>query len=351
MKLGIIGLPQSGKTTLFNAVSGHKEAVGDYSRAVHKAVIKVPDKRLIELAELVNPAKITHAEIEFLDAAGFSAKGKEFKGDLEITQDLKLMEALVLVLDFFSPGANPERDLKVLQDEMTLADMAVLEHNIGKLQHTIKLTGRQERAQELETLKQCQEVLNKEGAISELKFSEEELKTIRGYTFLTQKPQLVVFNISEEMLQDAQKMQERFSGFIKDGVREIAFICGKIEMELAQLDSDEREEFLKELNIERPAVEKFIRQSYHLLGLISFFTIGPPEARAWTIRKGYTAPKAAGAVHTDFEHGFIRAEVASYEDYMVHKTLPALKSAAKLHIEGKEYIVQDGDVILFRFNI
>jgi len=351
MKLGIIGLPQSGKTTLFNAVSGHMEAVGDYSRAVHKAVIKVPDQRLKDLAGLVDPAKITHAEIEFLDAAGFSGKGKEFKGDLEITQELKLMDALVVVVDLFNPDANPERDLKVLQDEMILADMAVLEHNIGKIQHNIKLTGRQERAQELEILKRCQDVLNKEGVIAELKFGEEELRIIRGYTFLTQKPQLVVFNISEEKLPETENMQKKFSRYFREGFGEIAIICGKIEMELAQLKDDERQDFLKELNIDQPAVAKFIRQSYHLLGLISFFTIGPPEARAWTIRKGSTAPKAAGAVHTDFERGFIRAEVASYEDYMKHKTLPALKSAAKLHIEGKEYIVQDGDVILFRFNI
>lgn len=351
MKLGIIGLPQSGKTTLFNAVSGHKEAVGDYSRAIHKAVIKVPDKRLEDLAGLVNPAKITHAEIEFLDAAGFSGKGKEFKGDLEITQELKLMEALIVVIDLFTPNANPERDIQALQDEMTLADMAVLEHNISKIQHTIKLTGKQERAQELEILKQCHDVLNKEGVIAELNFSEEELKIIRGYTFLTQKPQLVVFNISEEKLPEIQNMLKEFSKFCREGIREIAVICGKIEMELAQLKDNERRDFLKELNIDQPAVEKFIRQSYHLLGLISFFTIGPPEARAWTIRKGSTAPKAAGAVHTDFEHGFIRAEVSSFEDYMKYKTLPALKSAAKLHIEGKEYIVQDGDVILFRFNV
>ena len=351
MRLGIIGLPQSGKTTLFNAVSGLKEAVGDYSRAVHKAVIKVPDTRLENLAAFILPKKVTHAEIEFLDAAGFSGKAKESKADLEITPELRMMEALVLVLDCFGPTSNPERDIRTLLDEMILADMATLENNIDKMERTIKLTGHQERAQELEILKRCQEALNNDQVISELNLTEEEEKIIRGYAFLSQKPQLIVFNIAEDRLPETSAIYEQYSGYIKEGIRDISVICGKIEMELAQLAEEERAEFLKELGIDIPAVDKFIRQSYHLLGLISFFTIGPPEVRAWTIRKGSTAPKAAGAVHTDFERGFIRAEVATYEDYTVHKTLPALKAAAKLHIEGKDYIVQDGDVILFRFNI
>jgi GTP-binding protein YchF len=351
MKLGIIGLPQSGKTTLFNAVSGLQEAVGDYSRAVHRAIIKVPDIRLDNLAPLVNPKKITHAEIEFLDAAGFSGKGKEAGGELEISPELRMMEALVIVIDCFGPDANPERDLGNLGDEIILADLTTLENNIDKIERTIKLTGRQERAQELDILKRCQTILQEERPIAELGLTEEEEKAIRGYAFLSLKPQLIVFNISEDKLPDTKKIYEQYSKYNREGIRDIAVICGKIEMEISQLADEERAEFLKELNIDSPAIDKFIQQSYRLLGLISFFTIGPPEARAWTIRKGSHAPKAAGAIHTDFERGFIRAEVASYEDYMVHKTLPALKAAAKLHIEGKDYIVQDGDVILFRFNV
>lgn len=351
MKLGIIGLPQSGKTTLFNALSGQSEAVGDYSRAVHRAIIKVPDKRLEDLAGLVQPKKITHAEIEFLDAAGFSGKAKETKADLEISPELRMMEALVIVLDCFSDLSDPEHDYQSIQDEMILADMATLENNIDKIERTIKLTGSQERTLELDVLKRCREILNNERMISELELSEEEEKAIRGYAFLSQKAQIIVFNISEDKLAETAAISARYAPYIKEGIREIAVICGKIEMELAQLPPEEQGDFLKDLGLERPAMERFIRQSYHLLGLISFFTIGPPEARAWTIRKGATAPKAAGAVHTDFERGFIRAEVAAYDDYMVHKTLPALKAAAKLHIEGKDYIVQDGDVILFRFNV
>ena len=208
-----------------------------------------------------------------------------------------------------------------------------------------------ERARELDVLQRCQQALEENRPIAELKLSEEEDKLIRGYAFLSKKPQLAVFNISEDNISNIESLTDNYAAYVRPEVRDIAVICGKIEMEISQLAEEERSEFLKELGIKRPAVEKFIRQSYSLLGLISFFTIGPPEARAWTIRRGSTAPKAAGAVHTDFERGFIRAEVASYEDYMRYKTLPALKAAAKLHIEGKDYIVQDGVLILFRFNV
>ncbi|RKX29432.1 MAG: redox-regulated ATPase YchF [Candidatus Zixiibacteriota bacterium] len=351
MKLGIIVLPQSGKTTLFNAASGQQEAVGDYSKAVHRAVIKVPDRRLDDLSELHNPKKTTYAEIEFLDVAGFTGKGKKAKGEPDIMHDLRLMDAVVIVVDAFNPDADPERDLQILIDEMILSDLMMIEHNVDKLERTIKLTGKQERARELEVLKRCQKALEEERMLIEIGLSDDDKKEVRGYSFLTLKPQLLVFNISEDKLPEYASIYAGYEKYCREGMRDISVICGKIEMELAALADEDRGEFLKELNIERPVVEKFIRKSFGLLGLITFFTVGPPECRAWMLRKGSTAPKAAGTVHTDFERGFIRAEVASYDDYMVHKTLPALKAAAKLHVEGKDYVVQDGDVILFRFNI
>ncbi|PKK83472.1 MAG: redox-regulated ATPase YchF [candidate division Zixibacteria bacterium HGW-Zixibacteria-1] len=351
MKLGIVGLPQSGKTTLFNAASGQQEAVGDYSQASHRAVIKVPDRRLAELSDIHQPKKITYAEIEFLDAPGFTGKGKKGRGDLEILHDLRLVDAIVIVVDNFSPGSHPEQDLQALNDEMVLSDLMIIEHNIEKLARTIKLTGHQERARELEVLQRCHEALNNDKLLIEIGLSEEDKKEVRGYSFLTLKPQLITFNIAEEMLPDYAALYAGYEKFCREGMRDISVICGKIEMELAVLSDEDRQAFLKELNIEKPVVDKFIRKSFKLLGLITFFTVGPPECRAWTLRKGSPAPKAAGTVHTDFERGFIRAEVATYDDYMIYKTLPALKAAAKLHVEGKDYVVQDGDVILFRFNI
>jgi len=353
MKLGIIGLPQSGKTTLFNAVSGQDEAVGDYSRAVHKAVIKVPDQRLENLYEIFDPPpkKMTYAEIEFLDAAGFTGEGKKGKSESEIMHDLRLMDAYVVVVDDYAPGATPEKDYQDLVDEMKLSDLMMIESNVDKLERAIKLTGKTDRARELEVLKKCREALDQEQLLSEIGLTDEEEKAVRGYSFMSLKPQLLTFNISEDKLADHAAIFAGYEKYRIPGIRDISVICGKIEMELAALPDEDREAFLKDLNIEKPAVDKFIQRSYGLLGLISFFTIGPPECRAWTIKKDSTAPQAAGAVHTDFERGFIRAEVAAYEDYVKYKTLPALKSAAKLHVEGKDYVVQDGDVILFRFNV
>lgn len=351
MKLGIIGLPQSGKTTLFNAVSGQQETVGDYSRAVHRAVIKVPDTRLDELAALTEPKKVTHTEIEFLDVAAFTGKSKKEKDQLDIMHDLRLMDAIVVVVDDFGPDVKPEQDLQALLDELIFADLVMTENNIDKLERAIKLTGKKERAKELEVLKSCHIALNSEKLISQIGLTDDEKKAVRGYAFLTLKPQLVAFNISEEKLPEHSRIYSGYARYCENGIRDISVICGKIEMELAALSNEDRKEFLDELNIERPVVEKFIQKSYDLLGLISFFTMNPSECRAWTINKGTTARQAAGVVHTDFERGFIKAEVASYDDYMEYKTVSALKAVAKLHVEGKDYVVRDGDVILFRFNV
>lgn len=351
MKLGIIGLSQSGKTTLFNTLSGQQETVGDFSQTVHRAVIKVPDERLDNLATMIEPKKITHAEIEFLDVAGFTGRSKKPNSESDIFHDLRLMDAIIIVVDDFSHSAKPEKDFRSICDELILADLVIIEKNIDKIEKAIKLTGNRERAQELEILIRCREALNNEQLLSTIGLTQDDRRIVRGYAFLTLKPYLITFNIAEEKLADHSKIYNNYSKYRQKGVADIAVICGKIEMELGQLEQEDRNEFLRELNIESSAIEKFIRRSYALLGLISFFTIGPPECRAWTIREGTKAPKAAGEVHTDIERGFIRAEVAKYEDYMVYKKLPALKAAAKLHVEGKEYIVSDGDVILFLFNV
>jgi len=351
MKLGIIGLPQSGKTTIFNAVSSQQVAVGDYSRAEHRAIVKVPDNRLDNLFSLIECKKLTHAEIEFLDSTAITGRGKKSSGELGNVPDLRLMDAFAIVVDYFSPDARPEQDIQLINDEMILADLILIENNLDKLDRTLKLTGKRERARELELLKICKEALSNEKALAEIGLTDADKKELSGYCFLSLKPQLIVINISEDKLSLEETLSSQFARYEKQYVRDIAIICGKLQMELVQLTEDERQDFLKAMNLEESARDRLIQKSYKLLGLISFFTVGAPETRAWTIKKGFSAPKAAGVIHSDFERGFIRAEVATYEDYMVHKTLPNLKAAAKLRIEGKDYIVNDGDVILFLFNV
>jgi GTP-binding protein YchF len=299
---------------------------------------------------MINPKKITFAEIEFLDAPGFSGKGKDAI-EVDINPELRLMDALIVVLNAFSPDSNPKADLGDLIDEMILADQVMIENNIVKRERKIKLTG--DKAGQLETdfLRKCQSHLEEEKLLIDLEMSDQEEKSIRGYMFLTQKPLLVVLNIAEDDIKESADMIEKFNDFISSGKREVTSMCGNIEMELISLDENDRKMFMTELGIKRPAVDEVIQKSYSLIGLISYLTAEEPEVRAWTIKKGMTAQKAAGVIHTDIERGFIRAEVISFEDYLEYKTASAIKAAGKMRLEGKEYIVKDGDVILFRFNV
>lgn len=350
MKLGIIGKPQSGKTTVFNAASGKLEAVGDFSKVAHRSVIKIPDERVDILAEIIKPKKITFAEIEFLDAPGFTGKGKDTT-EVDINPELRLMDALIVVLDAFSLNSNPKADLNNLMDEIILSDQLLIENNIEKRERKIKLSGDKAGQMELEFLRKCQSCLEQEKLLIDLEMSPQEEKSVRGYMFLTKKPLLVVLNIAESNIKNTNELIWEFSDFVSSGKREITTLCGNIEMELISLDVDDRKMFMAELGIEKPAVEQVVQKAYSLIGLISYLTAAEPEVRAWTIKKGTTAQKAAGVIHSDIERGFIRAEVISYDDYLKYKTPAAIKAAGKMRLEGKDYIVQDGDVILFRFNV
>ncbi|RME22272.1 MAG: redox-regulated ATPase YchF [Candidatus Zixiibacteriota bacterium] len=350
MKLGIIGKPQSGKTTVFNAATGQQIGVGDFSQAVHRGVVKVPDHRLEQLAELVHPKKITPAEIEFIDAPGLSGKGKESAG-LEFSAELRQAEAFITVLDAFSDNASPEADLQEILDEMILLDQALIETNIDRRERKIKLTGDKSEQAELALLKRCLATLEEERPLIDMQLAPEEEKMLRGYQFLSRKPLLIVLNIAESDLAQADTIGGGFTRFVEPGRRELTVLCGKIEAELVALDEAERRLFMDDIGISVPAVEQLIQKAYSLLGLISFLTAGEPEVRAWTIRRGTTAQRAAGVIHSDIERGFIRAEVVAFDDYITYKTHAALKAAGKLRLEGKEYVVADGDVILFRFNV
>jgi GTP-binding protein YchF len=352
MKIGILGLPQSGKTTIFNAAAGKSETVGDYSKASHRAVIKVPDRRLDRLAELISPQKIINVEIDYIDSGAFTGKGKKTDAStIEIPEDVRYADALMVVIDCFSPEAQPERDFNLFNEEMILADQIIVERKLEKVERTAQLAADKEAAREAVALQKCRECLESEKPLSMAAIEKEERRLLSGYTFLSIKPLLVVLNIPEDNIGGEKSWIDRFKESAVPGVREFVAICGKLEMELVALDDEDRAMFLKDLGIERPAMGVLIQRSYTLMGLISFFTFTEKEARAWTIPNGTVARKAAGSVHSDMERGFIRAEVITFEDFDLHGSTHAAKEAGKFRVEGKDYTVQDGDVIFFRFNV
>ncbi len=352
MKIGIIGLPQSGKTTIFKAAAGKAEAVGDYSQASHRAIIKVPDRRLDRLSELLQPPKTTFAEIDYLDICAFSGKGRHSDtSSINIPEDLHYADALMVVINCFAPDASPEKDFGLFTEELILSDQIVVERNLEKRQRAAKLAADKEALHETEILQKCLQSLENIMPLSRVEFADNELPHIKNYNFLSLRPLLVVLNIAENDIGRESGWQDRFKQHEVPGTMEFVTICGKIEMELAQLEPEDREEFLKDLGLSRAAMELLIQKSYSLMGLISFFTVAGPEVRAWTVRTGTTARKAAGAVHTDMEKGFIRAEVVKFADFDHYGSMNAAKEAGKYRLEGKEYIVEDGDVIFFRFNV
>ncbi len=350
MKIGIIGLPQSGKSAVFAAACG-KTGTGAGGARTQRAIIQVPDERLYVLGELAESKRIVHAEIELLDAGGFSGSSKGAGVDSKALAELKQMDALLLVVDSFSGTRDTDADIQNAIDEMILNDLAQIESQVPKLEKVVKMGGAANRTRELEVLKKCLQTLEEERPLIELELDESELKEIRGYTFLSIKPLLIVINIDEDKLAEADAIEKQFDSRVRENRSEVAVICGKIEMELAEMEADERAEFLQDLGIQRPAVEVVIQKAYKLLGLIPFFTAGEMESRAWTIRRGCIAQKAAGVIHTDIERGYIRAEVIAYDDYVSCKTPAEAKKQGKMRLEGKEYVVQDGDVINFRFNV
>ena len=352
MKIAIIGLPQSGKTTVFNAASGKDETVGDYSKASHRAIIKVPDHRLDFLSEIIQPKKQTNAEIDYLDVCAFTGKGKNSDvSSLDIPQDVKYSDSLIVTINCFAPDCTPEKNFNLFLEELMLNDQIIIERNIEKLERTAKLTGDKDALQLVEVLKKCLTSIENEKPLSLLDLDKTEEKLIRGFTFLSRKPLLVVLNLSEDDINQESRWLEIFQAHVIPGVREFVALCGKIEMELAALDSEDRQGFLDELGIKKSAMEVLINKSYELLGLISFFTIGDTDVHAWPIKNNTVARKAAGEVHSDIERGFIRAEVMSYDDFAELKSEAAVKEAGKFRVEGKEYLVKDGDLINFRFNI
>jgi GTP-binding protein YchF len=344
MKVGLIGHRAAGKTTLFNMLTGLQAQIGGYGgkEEVHLGVIKVPDARIDKLAQIFKPKKATYAEIRFTDFPPSEGED-DLKNNTALLTQMRDVDAIALVLRDFESGADPIRQLNDLLTEMILADLTVVENRRARLK---KEKG---RPQEDALLERCARALENEESLRNLTFSPDEENLLSGFGFLSRKPLLVLFNQAEDHA--GKPLPASYVDEMKRRRLEGLGLAGKVEMEIAQLDEKDREAFLKEIGIEEPARERFIRASYQLLNLISFLTTGEDEVRAWTVARGTGARKAAGKIHSDIERGFIRAEVISYGDFVALGSEAKCKEAGKLRLEGKDYVVQDGDIIHFRFAV
>jgi GTP-binding protein YchF len=347
MKVGIVGFPGSGKTTVFNVLTGLNAQTGVRAKegSPHVGVIKVPDQRLESLAALLTLKKVTHAEIIFMD---FPQGKDERVLDFHRATQIKEADALAQVVRCFTDPYSqnlpaPLKEIQEFEAEIKLTDLTVIENRLDRL----KKEKGHEREKEL--LEHCKAFIEQEKPLRLLSLNEKESKALSGFGFLSQKPLLVLLNTGEEDI--GRPPSKELADLLLEKQLEVVPLCGKIEMEVIELDEEARLEFLKELGISESARERFIRSCYGLLQLVTFLTYNEEEVRAWSIRKGTTALKAAGKVHSDIERGFIRAEVIHYNDFVKHRSEAKCREAGKFRLEGKEYVVQDGDIVRFRFHV
>ena len=361
MHIGIIGLPSSGKTTVFNALTrGHvqTDAFTSGRMEVHTAVVQVPDERVDRLAAMFNPKKVTHAQVHYKDIAGL-ARGLGESGGLSgpLLNEIGQNDALLLVIRAFSDpdvlhpegDIDPARDMQLVETELLLNDMVVVTNRLERIKTRLGKGGdareREQARAEQALLEKLLGHLETEKPVRDLALSPEEERTLRGFSLLTQKPLLILVNIDDDADESVA------ASFARPDAPQTAVVAlrGKLEAELAQMEPDEASEFLTEFGITEPGLSRVIHLSYHLLKVQSFFTVGEDEVRAWTIPVGAAALDAAAAIHTDLARGFIRAEVINYADLMAMGSMAEARRHGKLKLEGKEYIVQDGDIVHIRF--
>jgi len=346
MKVGLIGFPGSGKTTVFNMLTRLDASVGGQygsgKEEVHLGVIKVPDQRIDRLSQMFQPRKTTYAEIRFTDFPA-SRGAENLKVNSGLIAQMREVDAMALVLRDFGPLADPLKEFNDLLIEMILSDLNVVENRIARLK---KEKGRE---QEEGLLARCREALESEQSLRNLVFTPDEENLLSGFGFLSRKPLLALFNSADDRA--GHPLPPTCADALERRGIEGMVLAGKMEMEISRLEEKDRGAFLKEIGVEEPARERFIRACYRLLDLISFFTTREDEVRAWTIHRGTTAREAAGKIHSDIERGFIRAEVAAYEDFIALGSEAKCREAGKLRVEGKDYVVQDGDIVHFRFNV